>query len=179
MWARFDYVAADLWSAVFFRCVTLPRKYEYRRNLPHFLNSERPLFVSFNAKDRWNLSAAARDIVLAACLDQHRKRFFFEAVVVMPDHVHFVGWILHDPEGYPFEVPPLMKAIEGRSALAVNRLLERSGKVWQEESFDHVLRLEEKLGETIEYIKENPVKRGLSSNSRRYRWLWTSPEPFV
>jgi REP element-mobilizing transposase RayT len=156
-----------------------PRKYEYRRNLPHLLNSERPLFLSFNTKDRWHLPPAARDIVLAACLEQHRKKFFFEAAVVMPDHVHFVGWILRDHEGYPFEIPALMKAIKGKSGLAVNRLLERSGKVWQEESFDHVLRSDEKLEETIEYIKENPVKRGLSSNSGRYRWLWISPEPFV
>jgi REP element-mobilizing transposase RayT len=158
--------------------VNAPRKYEYRRNLPHYLNCERALFVSFNTKERWELPPDARDLVLSACLDEHKKRFFFEAVVIMPEHVHFVGWVLRDAEGFPCEVPALMKAIKGKSALAINRLLKRRGKVWQEESFDHVLRSDEKLESTVEYIRENPTSRGLCSGSK-YKWLWISTEPLV
>jgi REP element-mobilizing transposase RayT len=154
------------------------RKYEYHRNLPHYLNCGRALFVSFNTKDRWNLPPQVRDLVLAACLEQHRKKFFFEAIVVMPDHVHFVGWILRDAEGFPFEIPALMKSIKGKSALAINKLLKRKGQVWQEESFDHVLRSDEKLEATVQYIKDNPIKRRLCPDSR-YKWLWTTPVPFV
>ena len=159
--------------------MNVSRKYEYRRNLPHYLNSERPLFVTFNTKDRWELPPNGRDLVLDAVIGEHKRRFFFEAVVVMPEHVHFVGWILRDKDGCPFEVPPLLKSIKGRSALAINRSLARHGKVWQEESFDHVLRSEEKLESTIEYIVNNPRRRGLASDSESYRWLWIAPEPSV
>jgi len=125
------------------------------------------------------LPPKARDIVLAACIDEHRKRFFFEAAVVMPEHVHFGGWILRDAEGYPFEISPMMKSNKGKSALAINRALGRRGKVWQEESFDHVLRSDEKLESIIDYIVENPHKRGLSSNAISYKWLWVASEPLV
>jgi hypothetical protein len=44
--------------------------------------------------------------------------------------------------------------------------------MWQEESFDHVLRSEERLEETVEYIRQNPVRRGLVARPEDYRWLW-------
>jgi hypothetical protein len=51
--------------------------------------------------------------------------------------------------------------------------MERDGPVWQEESFDHVLRTSENLKEKIEYIRQNPVRRGLVAKAEDYRWLRT------
>jgi len=50
--------------------------------------------------------------------------------------------------------------------------LHSSGPVWQEESFDHVLRSNESLKEKCEYIRQNPVRRGLVGQPGEYRWLW-------
>jgi hypothetical protein len=47
--------------------------------------------------------------------------------------------------------------------------------VWQEESFDHVLRSNESFAEKLEYIRQNPVRRGLVQKSEDYRWLWIAP----
>jgi hypothetical protein len=49
----------------------------------------------------------------------------------------------------------ITKAIKGASAHLINRALSRSGTVWQEESFDRVLRCSEKLDEKVEYVLNN------------------------
>jgi len=51
-----------------------------------------------------------------------------------------------------FSLARITKAIKGTSAHLINRELGRAGRVWQEESFDRVLRISEKLEEKIAYI---------------------------
>jgi hypothetical protein len=57
----------------------------------------------------------------------------------------------------------------------VNKLLGTFGPVWQEESFDHVLRNDGSFQEKLEYIRQNPVRRGLIAKPEDYRWLWLAP----
>jgi REP element-mobilizing transposase RayT len=97
------------------------------------------------------------------------------AVVVMPDHVHMIFVPKIDMQ--KFEVFPLAritKAIKGASAHLINRELGRPGRVWQEESFDRVLKVSEKLDEKMAYILNNPVRKGLSEPPEEYRWLWVA-----
>jgi hypothetical protein len=65
-----------------------------------------------------------------------------------------------------------MKLIKGVSARNVNQLLGSSGPLWQEESFDHVLRTDESFLEKREYIRQNPVRARLVISPEDYRWLW-------
>ena len=74
--------------------------------------------------------------------------------------------------GWPYSLPTILKQLKGTSARTVNKLLNSSGPVWQEESFDHVLRSQERLEEKLEYIRQNPVRRGLVKKPEDYRWLW-------
>ena len=55
------------------------------------------------------------------------------------------------------------------------------GHVWQAESFDHVVRPSESLGQKIQYVMANPVRRGLVADSSVYPWLWHRPfaDPYV
>jgi putative transposase len=46
-----------------------------------------------------------------------------------------------------------------------DRGLKRSGTIWQEEFFDHILRSSESYSQKWEYVKENPVRAGLVNNS--------------
>ena len=66
--------------------------------------------------------------------------------------------------------------LEGATAHRINKLLRRSGPVWEEESFDHVLRSDESLKKKCEYIRQNPVKAGLVERAEDYKWLWVNPE---
>ena len=76
-------------------------------------------------------------------------------------------------------LPQVMRLIKGRSAHLVNRVLERHGPLWQEESFDHVLRSNESSGEKMNYICQNPVRAGLVSRETDYRWLWRGEVPIL
>ena len=91
----------------------------------------------------------------------------------MPDHVHMIfAPLINEQAREVFSLAEIMDAIKGASAHKINRLLERMGKVWQTESFDRVLRSSEKLDEKIQYILENPVRKGLVTTWTEYRWLW-------
>jgi hypothetical protein len=65
-----------------------------------------------------------------------------------------------------------MQGIKGASAHKINRLLNRSGQVWQRESFDRVLRREESVHAKVEYMVQNPVRAGLVKTAAEYVWLW-------
>jgi len=89
----------------------------------------------------------------------------------MPDHVHLVLTPLRDDDGL-FSVAEIMQGIKSSSAHQINRALGRAGQVWQHESFDHVPRREEAIEAKVEYVIQNPVRRGLVSKASDYPWLW-------
>lgn len=94
------------------------------------------------------------------------------ALVVMPDHVHLLLTPGRDSDGLPVSISEIMHGIKGASAHSVNKTLDRRGRVWQGESFDRVLRTDEKVREKGEYICRNPVRKGLVRFEDDYRWMW-------
>jgi putative transposase len=102
-------------------------------------------------------------LVLEAFFEQHGRAFDLRAAVVMPNHVHAV---LSFQPG--FALPDVVKSIKGASALSVNRLLGRSGRLWQPDYFDRVVRDAAHLERCIRYVHWNPVKAGLCDDPRQY-----------
>jgi REP element-mobilizing transposase RayT len=150
----------------------LDRKYEYHRNLPHYQKVGRVLFITFCKANQIPFTPEARDAILEHCLHDHGKRYDLQAAVVMPDHVHLLLSPLRDEKGWPYSLPVILKQLKGTSARSVNKLQGSSGPVWQEESFDHVLRSQESFEEKLEYLRQNPVRRGLVKRPEDYKWLW-------
>lgn len=103
-------------------------------------------------------------------------RIRLHAVVVMPDHVHLLLSPLRDGEGWPFPLVDILQCLKSATAHRINKVLHHAGPVWEEESFDHVLRSDESLEEKCEYIRQNPVKAGLVRQPEDYPWLWVNPE---
>ncbi len=94
----------------------------------------------------------------------------------MPDHVHMILIPLVDEEKQrTWAMPEILDAVKGASAHLINKHLNRTGPVWQQESFDHVLRSSESLDAKIQYVLDNPLRRGLVANSSPYHWLWYRP----
>jgi REP element-mobilizing transposase RayT len=142
--------------------------YAYRRKLPHYQNQNCILFVTFCKLLPDPFPEAARSIVLRHCLHDHGSKLRMHAAVVMPEHVHLLLTPLSDPEGRAYPLRHILKLIKGTSAHSVNRFMEREGPMWQEESFDHVLRSDENFAEKLEYIRQNPVRRGLVERPEDY-----------
>ena len=163
-------------------------KYRYRRRLPHLQKADATLFVTFCIGGRLVLPQQARDLVLEHCLREGglqplagegaraTPRIHLYAAVVMPDHVHLLLSPLRDENGWPWPLVDILQCLKSATAHRINKLLHTSGPVWEEESFDHVLRSHEGLKNKCEYIRQNPVEAGLVQRVEDYRWLWVSPE---
>ena len=76
---------------------------------------------------------------------------------IMPNHVHLVAVPLR-PE---LPLHQIIKSVKTYSAKQVNAHLGRTGRFWQREYYDHVVRNEKELRNIIAYVLENPVKAGL------------------
>ena len=148
----------------------------YRRQLPHLQCDDRQHFVTFCTDHRWILPERVRSIVLECCRHDNGKKFDLRISVVMPDHVHMIFTPLVNREAMEvYSLAEIMDAVKGAAAHKINRALGRKGRVWQPESFDHVLRSSENLDAKIEYLLQNPVRLGLVRDSTEYPWIWKKP----
>ena len=149
-----------------------PSKGIHRRDLPHLQPDESAFLVTFCTWQRWELPESARSLVLDHCLHDHGTKLWACCAVIMPEHVHMVMAPMRDAAGQTYGMSEVLKGIKGASARSVNAALGRTGPVWQPESFDHALRRHEKVVEKVDYICQNPVRRGLAASPDEYPWLW-------
>jgi REP element-mobilizing transposase RayT len=149
-------------------------KHFYRRNLPHIQGFNAVYFVTFRTKGDLYLPPGARSIALKHCLFEDGRRIELHAAVIMPNHAHLLFTALENDRAEPYSLAEIMKGIKGSSAYNINRLLDRRGQLWQDESFDRILRSRE-FEYKLNYICANPVDAGLCNRPKEYRWLWTQP----
>jgi len=143
----------------------------YRCNLPHSQKDYKAPFITFTTKRRESLPEWAKDIVLRCCLHGHGTTYNLYAAMIMPDHVHLVLTPSVDMTNrriYPLY--EILRRLKGYSAKLINDRRGHGHAVWQEESFDHVLRSSESLDAKIAHILANPVRAGLSITPDEYPW---------
>lgn len=98
------------------------------------------------------------------------ERHLLHAWCILLNHVHFVTTPLP-----PFELSEIMHSIKSFSSLEINRLLSRSGPLWERESFDHMIRSVEHFEEICSYVEQNPVKAGLCAQPEEWQFSSASP----
>jgi putative transposase len=86
-------------------------------------------------------------------------RYELGCYVVMPNHVHVVLRPLLPGKD---ALERILQSRKRQSSREINLLLERSGSLWQEESFDRIIRDEEHLYRCIQYVGSNPRRAGLA-----------------
>ena len=85
--------------------------------------------------------------------------------VIMPNHVHA---LIETTPGFPLEA--VVHSWKSFTAKQVNKILGRSGQVWEEDYFDRYIRDENHLSTVVDYIEQNPVKAGLVDTASDWRW---------
>lgn len=95
------------------------------------------------------------------------ERYELDCYVVMPNHVHV---IVRPTRG---ELEDIVGGWKQHSALWIGRAINAEGGIWQQESFDRIIRDEEHLYRTLQYIGRNPVKAGLALGTYS---LWLRPD---
>ena len=131
------------------------------------------MYATFCTHRRWILPEQVRSLVLQHCLHGHGTKYWVHAAVVMPDHVHMILSPCRDSASCTYGLPEILNGIKGASSHSVNRALKRTGHVWQDESFDHVLRSSESRSRKIEYLCNNSVRGRLVRTAEEWPWLWT------
>jgi REP-associated tyrosine transposase len=149
----------------------------YRRRLPHLQRDFKAHFITFCTYQRRILSAPEWEIVLRCSLYDRGTRYELHVAVVMPDHVHMILTPLQNlKQARVYSLPEILGRIKGASAHLVNEASRQHGTLWQEESFDHVLRSSESLFHKVQCVLDSPVRKGLAAPGE-YRWVWYEPFP--
>ena len=96
------------------------------------------------------------EIVAASLRFFDGQRYELTDYVVMPNHVHLLV-------AFP-DVAALLKQCESWkhfTATRINKALARSGRFWQQDGFDHLVRSPEQFTWLREYIADNPRRASL------------------
>jgi len=115
----------------------------------------------------WLRDKACAGIVTRAMHHFDGERYFLSSYCVMPNHVHltvqpFMG---HDPS-------EVLKSWKGFTARQINTHLGRTGTVWEQESYDTLIRDTAHLWKVLRYIGKNPARAHLPED----RWVrWVNP----
>jgi len=132
---------------------------ELRKRIQEFLN--RGYGSCFLRDDR--LAAIVENALL--CFDG--QRYSLHSWCVMPNHVH----TLFTP-AKEFKMSEILHSWKSFTAHECNKLLLRSGRVWEREPFDRYIRNEQHFRNAVQYIENNPVKARLCE--RPEDWEWSS-----
>ena len=79
-----------------------------------------------------------------------------ESYVIMPNHIHILLQISEGPSGRP--VPTRQNSIVSRFISTFKRFCnkEYGQNIWQERSYDHIIRDQADFDKHLQYIYENP-----------------------
>ena len=135
--------------------------------MPHWQIGGSLYFITFRSK-LGVLSEEALALVKHHILFDHRRKYELFFGVVMPDHVHVMLSPLEKEKGSWFSLAEIIKGIKGSSARSINKLLSRTGTVWQEDYFDRIVRDEKEMIEKYTYMWNNPLKANLVSSVEKY-----------
>jgi REP element-mobilizing transposase RayT len=81
------------------------------------------------------------------------RRYRLHGFVVMPNHVHVLFELF---SGYP--QTKVLHSWKSFTATAINKALGRQGQLWQDESWDRLIRNEKHYRNCLEYIQNNNVR---------------------
>lgn len=91
--------------------------------------------------------------------------------VLMPDHLHLLIEL-----GEFTALSRLVQRVKSVTARMVNQARHRSGSVWMPGFHDRALRAEEKMGDVVRYMIENPIRAGLARELGGYPYwntIWS------
>jgi REP element-mobilizing transposase RayT len=88
--------------------------------------------------------------------EKEDKQLINYAYCIMPNHVHWVLKLNKDADVL-YKILQRMKRYTARQA---NKILNRKGQFWEEESYDHIVRDTKEFDNIVWYTLQNPVKAG-------------------
>ena len=123
--------------------------------------------VTFKRRRLLSSSHAAQIVFDAFQWLENEGRIKRICIIIMPDHIHAVVQL-----GCNQALARIMHTFKSFTAKKINALLDEAGSVWQKGYYDHAVRDEGALNDTIRYCYENPVRSGLVKLAKDYPYWW-------
>ena len=95
----------------------------------------------------------------------HESHYDVGCFVVMGNHCHLIVRPLSE-----FDLENEVGSIKNVTAIFVNKRESLAGALWQQESYDHIIRDEEHLYRIVQYIGANPGQAGIAPD-KWHRWI--------
>ena len=143
----------------------------YAANMRLAPQETRTFFVTAVTAQRRSLFqiTATAELLERTILDYHSQgRFLLHAFVIMPDHFHAL--ITPAPD---VSLEKAMQFIKGGFSFRLKSKLD----VWMRSFNESQIQSEEKFINSVRYIEENPVRRGLVATPDEYRFSSASCRP--
>lgn len=131
------------------------RSLDYTNNGPKFLCADKII-----------------NIIIDSFKYYDQRDYSLVCVCIMPNHVHVLFTLLEKSRS----LDKIMQSIKRYSASQINRHLNRSGTLWQPESYDHIIRDEDEYFNVVRYILDNPIKAGLTENRLEWKGIFISDD---
>ncbi len=112
----------------------------------------------------WLRQAELSKVVADSLLHFDGQRYRMGDFVVMPNHVHLLA-VFESVERMSDQCASWLHW----TAVKINQAIGETGKFWQQEPFDHLVRSPEQYEYLRRYIAENPQKAGLRPGEFHYR----------
>ena len=114
---------------------------------------------------------AADEIIRSLFWLLEQQRIWLLGFVLMPDHGHFI--LAPRP---PFSLQQVLHSLFSFSAHEINKRLHRHGTLWMEEFFEHHLRDQAEIRQSLDYVHLNPVRKGFVQRAEDWRYSSAFPE---
>jgi len=134
--------------------------------LPHILLDGYCYFVTTTIHERKPIFHDRENahMLSQTIYNQRRKgRFYLLGFVIMPEHFH----LMIVPQNKT-KVSFIMQEIKKGSARLINQRSSKKGKIWMDEYYESAVRSEKDFWQRIDYMRNNPAKRGLVEKAEDY-----------
>jgi len=124
------------------------------------------------AGPQWLADARIANIVIDSLFLMNGDRYILFCFCIMPNHVHTLFKPLPKNSEQFYSLAEIMKSHKGVTSNQANKILNRSGTFWHDESYDHVVRDEKEFYRIAWYIAHNPVRANLVKNYNDWHYTW-------
>jgi REP element-mobilizing transposase RayT len=128
-------------------------------------------YLDTNSGCCWLKDPRIASRVVQALRHDDGQEYYLQTWTIMPNHVH-VLFRLPDAS----KLGSLVQVWKSVTAHHANHHLGRSGRFWQPEYHDRLIRSQRQLEFTIRYILNNPVKAGFCKEFFQWPWSGCSEE---
>jgi len=129
-------------------------------NIAYFVTS-----VTYERKSVFNDRFASELLLNIILYHKYSSHFHIYGFVIMPDHFH----IIIQPYA-EITLSTIIKRIKGNFTRFYNLYANYSEPIWQKSFYDHGIRHNQELIRIINYIHNNPVRKGMVTEQTRYEF---------